>query len=224
MQRGVIRPRTGLLFIVLLTICAAAIFWWIYDPIDRTYGNFDGRVTATWADDGRNMTLERDFAFIDKSGKRWNAPTGSVINGASIPRIFWSVIGGPFEGKFRNAAVVHDAVCGAQAESWQEAHRMFYDAMRCSRVGHGKAQTMYWAVYQFGPRWERVPINRDEDSDDAPKFETIAVRVAQPEPDIVPKAERYFNKKDFTPEQIENCTVEDIKLQVAEWDAANEAQ
>ena len=36
---------------------------------------------------------------------------------------------------------------------WQEVHRMFHDACRCGGVGAAKAATMYYAVYQFGPRW-----------------------------------------------------------------------
>jgi hypothetical protein len=30
---------------------------------------------------------------------------------------------------------------------------MFHDACRCGGVGAAKAATMFYAVYQFGPRW-----------------------------------------------------------------------
>jgi hypothetical protein len=81
--------------------------------------------------------------------------------------------------------------------------------MRASRVGEGKAQTMYWAVYQFGPRW-----SAPGDTESAFAF------IVEPEPDVVAKAERYFNKKQLTPEEIEECSVEDIENEVAKWDAA----
>jgi Protein of unknown function (DUF1353) len=206
-----IRVRPTLLVALLLLGGGLLLWWWDRDPTDRAFGNFDGDVVTRWSDDGRNMTLERDFAYIDFHGKRWDAPTGSVINGASIPRLFWSVIGGPFEGTFRNAAVIHDAACGAQREPWEDVHRMFYNAMRCSRVGQGKAQTMYWAVYHFGPRWQQTATG------------TVTEVPEQPPAEIVAKAERYFNKKDFTPEQIEACTVEDIENEVAKWDAAKKS-
>ena len=64
------------------------------------FGSFVGRVVAKWDDDGRNMTLLEDFAYVDGNERHWDAPSGSVINGASIPQPFWSVIGGPFEGRF----------------------------------------------------------------------------------------------------------------------------
>ena len=116
-------------------------------------GYFDGRVGAAWHDDGREMTLVEPFAYVDPAAVRWDAPDGAVVNGASIPRPFWSGIGGPVEGRFRNASVVHDVACVERSRPWQQVHRMFYEACRCGRVNVVKAKTMYYAVYHFGPRW-----------------------------------------------------------------------
>ena len=102
------------------------------------------------------MTLLEDFSYLDPGQKRWDAPKQSVVNGASIPQAFWSVIGGPFEGKYRNASVVHDVACEKMSENWQDVHRMFYEACRCGGVDESKAKLMYWAVYHFGPRWKPV--------------------------------------------------------------------
>ena len=121
--------------------------------ISLSWGRFVGDVVAKWEADGRDMTLVEPFAYVDPRDTRWDAPAGSVVNGASIPRAFWSLIGGPFEGRFRNASVVHDVACVNRDRPWQEVHRMFHDACRCGGVGAAKAATMYYAVYQFGPRW-----------------------------------------------------------------------
>jgi hypothetical protein len=102
------------------------------------------------------MTLREPFAYVDPQNRTWSAPPGSVIDGASIPAAFWSVIGGPFEGKFRNASVVHDVGCHEMRESWEDVHRMFYEACRCGGVDELKAKAMYYAVYHFGPRWQPV--------------------------------------------------------------------
>jgi len=118
-----------------------------------TWGYFDGRVVARWLDDGRDMALVEPFAYVDPAAVRWDAPAGAVVNGASIPQPFWSLIGGPFEGRFRQASVVHDVACVERSRPWQQVHRMFYEACRCGRVGVVKAKTMYYAVYHFGPRW-----------------------------------------------------------------------
>ncbi|MEI6505722.1 MAG: protealysin inhibitor emfourin [Planctomycetota bacterium] len=126
-----------------------------------TWGRFIGDVVAKWGDDGRDMTLVEPFAYVDPQDVRWDAPAGVVVNGASIPRAFWSLIGGPFEGRFRNASVIHDVACEARDRPWQAVHRMFFDASRCGGVGPVKANTMYYAVFHFGPRWrveERTSI------------------------------------------------------------------
>jgi hypothetical protein len=195
-------------WLVVVLLASAAYLWWASETTDPAFGRFEGNVVTKWITDDLEMELVEPFNYIDANGKRWTAPSGSVINGASIPSVFWSVIGGPFEGRFRKASVLHDAACDTQTESWQDVHRMFYDACRCSRVGIGKAQTMYWAVYQFGPRWE--PAGTD----------VAAVAVVAPEASIVPKAVRYFDKKEFTPAEIEACTVEQIENEIAKWDAA----
>ena len=69
------------------------------------YGKFMGDVIAQWLDDGRLMKLTAPFAYIDPEGERWEAPAGSIVDGASIPQFAWSLIGGPFEGKYRKASV-----------------------------------------------------------------------------------------------------------------------
>jgi lysozyme family protein len=110
-----------------------------------------------WLDDGRHMRLGRPFGYVEESGREWPVPAETVVDGASIPRVFWSLIGGPFEGRYRNASVVHDYFCDVQTRAWQETHRVFYEAMLCSGVGTIRAKTMYYAVYRFGPRWTTGP-------------------------------------------------------------------
>ena len=122
---------------------------------NEDFGHFEGKVTAKWLPNGRTMRLTRRFAYIAPGGKRWNAPRGSVVDGASIPKACWSIIGGPFEGKFRNASVIHDVACNEMTQPWQEVHEMFYNACRCGGVDKATAGTMYLAVKWRGPRWQR---------------------------------------------------------------------
>jgi len=117
------------------------------------WGGFIGDVVAKWEANGRDMTLVQPFGYLDPAGVRWDAPAGAVVNGASIPRAFWSLIGGPFEGRFRKASVLHDVACEDRVRAWPAVHRMFYDACRCGGVGPAKAGAMYFAVSHFGPRW-----------------------------------------------------------------------
>ena len=135
----------------------SAYQWWSYEPTDPIFGHFEGEIVTKWTTPDREMQLMQDFVYIDPRGKRWLAPADSMIDGASIPSVFWSVIGGPFEGPYRAASVVHDVACVSQQEKWEDVHQMFYEACRCSQLGEGKARTMYWAVYKYGPRWSAGP-------------------------------------------------------------------
>lgn len=115
--------------------------------------HFNGTVQTEWDKDGRHMTLLKDFQFVDSNGVVWDAPPGSVIDGASIPKFAWSIIGGPFEGLYRDASVIHDVACDKKDRPWAEVHKAFYNAMVTSKVDTVKAKVMYAAVYYFGPRW-----------------------------------------------------------------------
>ena len=123
-------------------------------PRTENLGSYpDGNVKAEWLPDGRTMKLLETFRYIDANGVTWTAPKDAVVDGASIPQEFWTFIGGPFEGKYRNASVCHDVACDERKHSWQDVHHMFYNAMRCSGVEDAEAKTMFWAVWNFGPKW-----------------------------------------------------------------------
>jgi hypothetical protein len=100
------------------------------------------------------MTLLNELHYVDPKGHTWVAPAGSVVDGASIPRPLWPFMGGPFEGKYRNASVLHDVSYDQKNRPPAECDRMFYDAMRCSGVGPVEAKTMYYALLHFGRHWK----------------------------------------------------------------------
>lgn len=101
--------------------------------------------------------LENEFRFDDPNGLQWIAPAGIEVDGASIPQVFWSLVGGPFEGEYINASVIHDFYCRAKSRTAHDTHRNFYYGMRASGVPEWKATYMYWAVSTFGPDWKLTP-------------------------------------------------------------------
>ncbi len=149
-------PRMKLLSVCIALMLLVGCDQSITPPVPDNLGQFEGEVVAQWGTDGREMTLIQPISFIDSTSKRWDAPAGAVINGASIPSAFWSLIGGPFEGKYRNASVVHDVYCEEMTETWEDVHEMFYQACRSGGVEPAQAKMMYYAVYHFGPRWQMV--------------------------------------------------------------------
>ena len=119
------------------------------------FGSFSGNPVLSWDPDGRTMLLVEDFTYMDQASTKWTAIRSARVDGASIPQLFWSLIGGPFEGQYRNASIVHDTECTAPYKHrWQAVHEMFYNASRAGGVDWLKAKVMFAAVYHFGPRWE----------------------------------------------------------------------
>src|SRR5947209_12649906 len=118
------------------------------------WGHYSGYVEARWENDGRSMTLLSELRYSDPQGVVWIAPAGSQVDGASIPRSLWSFMGGPFEGKYRNASVLHDVAYEQKNHPPAEVDRMFYNAMRCSGVSAVEAKTMYYALLRFGRHWK----------------------------------------------------------------------
>jgi hypothetical protein len=169
------------------------------------WGNFNGEPVTKWNPDGRTMTLLTELRYTDPQGIVWVAPIGSVVDGASIPRYLWSIMGGPFEGKYRKASVLHDVAYGEHKRPWQDCDRMFYYAMRCSGVSGVEAKTMFYALYRFGHHW-KFPIKRAKPV----KYEGQLVARAEPIPRAIPvnptqinEARDWIRSTDPSLEQIE---------------------
>jgi len=129
----------------------------------QTKDKFIGDVTVQWLNDGRSMKLKHEFSYIDPDGKLWKVPKNTVVDGASIPQAFWTIVGGPYEGKYRNASVVHDYHCDKKVERWQDVHLMFYHASLTGGTSITKAKIMYAAVYAGGPRWDVTIIKNGKE-------------------------------------------------------------
>lgn len=114
---------------------------------------FSGEPILTeWHDGERNMSLAQEFYYVDPKGKKWVAPAGSVINGATIPRELWSIVGSPFVGKYRRASVIHDVAVGefgdydVSSQERKKADRMFYHACRYDGCSKRFATLLYIGV------------------------------------------------------------------------------
>ena len=123
----------------------------------QPHGKFVGKVVLELIDSTeRKFRLKQPFLYVSKEGKQWQVPAGAKVDGASIPKAFYSVIGGPFSENYLEASVVHDHHCIIKQESWQDVHLAFYHGMRAKGVSQAKANIMYSAVYMFGPRWVKT--------------------------------------------------------------------
>lgn len=135
-------------------ICIIAIGLFGCRDTEEPRGRYIGDLVTKALADGRNLELVEPYVYEDSNGLEWGVPKGHVVDGASIPAAFWSIIGGPLSGKYRNASVIHDFYCDTKHRPWEDVHWVFHEAMLTSGVNKSKARAMYYAVYRFGPKWE----------------------------------------------------------------------
>ncbi len=190
------------------------------------WGKFSGNPKTEWLPDGRTMKVLEDFTYTDSRNKVWVAPKDWVVDGASIPKAFWSIIGGPLEGSYRNASICHDVGCDRKEFPWADVHRMFYEGCRCGGLDEKPAKIMYAAVYFFGPRWELTMQSQPKEVI-GPKGKkmmmTTTARVAvpthvtqQPSEEVKANLEKYINEKNPSLEQIEKLDPKEFGVPVPE--------
>ncbi|MEY2545329.1 MAG: hypothetical protein QOG48_446 [Verrucomicrobiota bacterium] len=168
------------------------------------YGSYSSYPETRWNADGRSMTLLNELRYTDPHGVVWIAPAGSEVDGASIPRTLWTFMGGPFEGKYRNASVLHDVAYEKQDRPWQDVDRMFYNAMRCSGVGAVEAGTMYYSLLKFGHHWkvEIRKAKRVKPSDRA-RIEPEVARAIPVNENDIEQTRDWIRSAEPSPEEIE---------------------
>ena len=89
---------------------------------------------------GLLITIHRNFKF----------------DGASIPRLFWRVVGHPLQGKALPAAVIHDGLYRAQLTTRKEADKIFHTLLKLNEINKFKAWLMYRSVRTGGKKsWKQ---------------------------------------------------------------------
>ena len=123
--------------------------------ISSRFGEFSKAAPQTeWVVDknDRDMLLLRYFDFVDANNVTWPAPVNLRTDGASIPRAFWTLVGSPYTGLYRRAALVHDEACkvaGGNAAKRLAADKMFYSACRAGHCSPAQALVLFLGV-RFG--------------------------------------------------------------------------
>lgn len=117
--------------------------------MSNNHGCFSSNPKTEWlVEEGgdRRMKLLEDFWYDDPAGKRWCAPAGSIVDGASIPAPLWSAVGAPYIGEYRQASIVHDVACNNPDVSRKEADRMFYVACLAGGCSKRQSRLLYAGV------------------------------------------------------------------------------
>ncbi len=95
---------------------------------------------------------------LDYKGVTFKIRKGMIHDGASVPRLAWTISGLRPDGLLRAAALIHDALyqnLGELPEGWalparsftrKEADRAFYDIMRAAGLSRYRSWIAYRAV------------------------------------------------------------------------------
>ena len=86
--------------------------------------------------------------MLDMASLDWSETEGESYDGASIPRLAWSIVGHPLQQEFRWPSYWHDRMC-ENSRTWSE--RRFADAallvlLEKERVGYLRRTAMWLAV------------------------------------------------------------------------------
>ena len=95
-------------------------------------------------DDSTMLTLLDD---IEVSG--WTVPKGTVSNGASVPRAFWSYCS-PLDGRYLDVFVWHDWAYAEHILPRKKIDILMRDLLITRGMSKSKSYTIYYAVRAFG--------------------------------------------------------------------------
>ena len=145
------------------------------------HGEFSGDPRTYWmteAGSDRHMRLLEEFWFRDPDGRVWTTPADYWIDGASIPRALWTLVGSPYTGDYRRASVVHDKACDeavGDPTARRAADRMFYHACRAGGCAVIEATLLYIGV-RIGALTLRVPAWQEASTTDGPRTQPVIGR------------------------------------------------
>ena len=113
---------------------------------------FEGvyRISMVPGQDGREWKLCTPLAYRSRGGVRYRVDSGFTTDGASIPRLFWRLIGPPFAARYAPAALIHDALYATGYGDRQAADRLFREMMAVLDVKPWRRLLMYAAVRAGG--------------------------------------------------------------------------
>ena len=109
-------------------------------------------------DNGIEWEVMEDFEYhvgSEESNDIIKITKGFISDLASIPKAFWSIIGGPW-GRYGYAAILHDFLYFTQTRTRLASDRIFLEAMKVLKVNVFKRLVMFRAVRM----WSWIPWSR----------------------------------------------------------------
>jgi hypothetical protein len=179
-------------------------------------GELEVRFFSSTSGDGHHVELIlllKPFGYTDSNSVDWDVPEGFISDGASIPEWLWALLGGPFSGPYRDAAVIHDYYCSKKTRKWQDVHKVFLEAALNRGTSEDLAKTLYAGVLLGGPRWD--PPRADIFANGVMKAQIVPTQSGRPAPASGKTDKEAFDELKAWIER-EKPTLEEIRKRVEE--------
>ena len=99
---------------------------------------------------GKQTYILLEDIVVESLGYQIKLLKGFDFDAASIPQIFWSIIGSPFTGNYTTPAAIHDGLYAGEILDRKVCDDIFLDLMKQYKVSYLRRYTMYWAVRLAG--------------------------------------------------------------------------
>jgi len=100
--------------------------------------------------DKKYYILKSTLSFKSKTGIIITIKPGFITDGASIPKMFWGIIGCPLNAQYIGSAIIHDGLYKSHALTKKESDLMFKEMLEHNQVHKIKINAMYYALKFFG--------------------------------------------------------------------------
>lgn len=102
------------------------------------------------------VVLQEDIVYDAGPLGRVTVPKGFESDGCSLPRLFWRMIGHPFDMAYLREAILHDWLYRYQPCDRRTADKIFLAALLASGVGPVRSRAIYRGLRIGGwPTWRR---------------------------------------------------------------------
>ena len=95
---------------------------------------------------GRQTYILLEDIIVNSLGYQIKLLKWFDFDAASIPKMFWSIIGSPFTGNYTTPAAIHDGLYAGEILDRKVCDDIFLDLMKQYKVSYVRRYAMYWAV------------------------------------------------------------------------------
>jgi hypothetical protein len=115
---------------------------------------FNGDIILEELDNG-SWRLQDDFSYEDDY-IQVTIKSNFITDGASIPKLFWSVVGNPLENDLLKPAIIHDGLYNLMHQPRLECDKLLKEMLLFNGTSKMKAYFIYYAVRLFGgSHWKK---------------------------------------------------------------------